>query len=229
MFRAVIFDFDGVIADSEYLHFKAFNLALEEYGVVISQEKYYSDYLGFSDADFLPAMTDVFSLDLSDVQRQELLARKARFFEELASEESSIFEGVAEFIYMLESNGIRMAICSGALGDEIELMLDGSGLRGSFEFIVSADDVSKGKPDPEGFLKALAGLSANSDSTIASEECVVIEDSHWGLEAGCAAGMRCVAVSNTYLREELEGAAAMVVERLDELRMSDLKRLCNEK
>lgn len=227
MLGAVIFDFDGVVADSEFLHFKAFNVALKKYGVCISREKYYGDYLGYSDADLLPVLICDCGLDLSVEAGADLLAEKIAVFDRIVRDESSIFAGVAEFVGMLRDSGIRMAICSGALRGEITVMLDGSGFDDAFEVIVSADDVKMGKPDPEGFLKALSGLNSNSENRIRANECVVVEDSHWGLEAAGAAGMRRVAVTNTYDADQLLPYAERVVDRLDELSLDDLKRLCD--
>jgi beta-phosphoglucomutase-like phosphatase (HAD superfamily) len=94
---------------------------------------------------------------------------------------------------------------------------------GSFEIIVAADHVSKGKPSPEGFLLALQQLNETDPGQILPGECVVIEDSRWGLEAAAAAGMHTIAVANTYPADQLEPLAQMVVSQLDELTMSDLQ------
>lgn len=228
MLRAVIFDFDGVVADSEPLHFKAFNLALERLGVCISKEKYYSDYLGFSDKDCVRAVDKDNALGMRSADFDDLIERKGVFFDELVNSESSIIDGVAEFVGMLKQNSIRIAICSGALRDEIKMMLSMSGFADAFEFIVAADDVDKGKPDPEGYLMALGKLNATGDDAqITADECIVVEDSHWGLEAAGAAKMRRIGVANTYPVDELESFCEMTTGNLGNLTIEDLRNLCS--
>ena len=127
---------------------------------------------------------------------------------------------------MLVKHNIRRAICSGALRSDIDLMLSGASFADAFEVIVSADDVQHGKPDPEGYCMALERLNHKNNTSIKPAECIVIEDSHWGLEAAAAAGMISVAVTNTYSRDALNHRAKKIVSNLSELRLNDLKMLC---
>jgi HAD superfamily hydrolase (TIGR01509 family) len=133
---------------------------------------------------------------------------------------------VHEFLQMLENNNIPMAICSGSLLVEIEVMLEESKLRHYFTEIISAEQVKKGKPNPEGFLLSLQKLNENSHPPIAANECIVIEDSHWGLQAGKAAGMHTIAVTNSYDAEQLS-LAEKIVSHLNELSINDLQQLCS--
>ena len=225
MFRAVIFDFDGVITDSEGLHLRAFNGSLEPFGVEISTKDYYEKYLGFSDFDCYKALIDDGLLKVEQSQIRDIVKRKSAIFEELTRTEDRTFEGVREFLKMFEQNEIPMAICSGALLAEIELMLDGANLRHFFKTIVSADHVENGKPDPEGYLLALERLNENCNPPLTADQCVVIEDSHWGIQAGNAAGMHTVAVTNSYDADQLTDAEK-VVTRLTDLSLDDLHQLC---
>ena len=225
MLKAVIFDFDGVICDSEPLHFQAFNDALAKDGVEIPISKYYQDYLGYTDFECIEAVNKDFSMGLDEKGLEDLARRKCEFFEELVRQKSSIIEGVAELLELLQTESVRMAICSGAIAYDVKIMLEGSGLADFFEFIVSADDVKKGKPDAEGYLLSLKKLNDTCDEKIAASDCVVIEDSHWGIEAAQKAGMPTVAVTNTYAADEFD-TANLVVERLDELTMEQLRNLC---
>ena len=226
MLRAVIFDFDGVIADSEPLHFKAFNLALDKHGVAIPKEKYYEDYLGFSDKDCVRVINRDFNLGMGLADYDDFIKRKGEFFDKLAISESSIIEGAAEMVNMLKQNSIRIAICSGALIAEIKMMLSMSGFSDAFEHIIAADDVEKGKPDPEGYLMALDKLNSNGEIKIRPDECLVVEDSHWGLEAAGAAKMRRIGVSNTYPEEALEPFCEMTASNLSDLTIEQLHDLC---
>lgn len=225
MVRAVIFDFDGVISDSEILHLEAFNEVLSKYRIEITREDYYREYLGLTDVDCFRALAEEGRLKVENHEIQNLVRDKNEIFEEKVRTDGRIIEGVLGFLDMLKGNNIRMAICSGALLAEIELILQQAGLGDMFEVIVSADQVTRGKPDPEGFVLALQRLNKGDGEGIPAEECVVIEDSHWGLEAAKRAGMHTIAVTNSYGAEQL-AMADRIVARLDELTMDDLEQLC---
>ena len=225
MLEAVIFDFDGVITDSEILHFRAFNQVLVRHGLELGKKEYYRHYLGLSDIDCFKTLIREGRLNLAEDHVPTLIQSKTRIFEELARTDGKIIEGVREFLNLLASEKVRIAICSGALRTEIELILEDANLRGFFEEIVSAEEVKRGKPYPDGFLLALKRLNANGVTPIAAGRCVVIEDSHWGLQAAKAAGMHTVAVTNTYEADELT-VADKVVARLDSLTIEDLQQLC---
>ena len=225
MLRAVIFDFDGVITDSESLHLRAFNQVLAQYDIEITEEVYYKEYLGFTDRDCFESVVDINKLELDSEQVENLIKQKNVIFDKLATNEATIFEGVPQFLQMLTDNKIRRAICSGALLADIQPILEKSQLGHFFEEIVSAEQIEKGKPDPEGFLLALKRLNEGSQNPVAADECVVIEDSHWGLEAAIAAGMHTVGITNTYDAGQLT-TAEKIIERFSELTIDDLKHLC---
>lgn len=226
MLKAVIFDFDGVIADSEALHYKALNAVFNRYGVDVPKDIHWQKYLGYSDRENIEAVNIDYSMGMDDAKIQKLIDEKKVVFDELVADGSIIIDGVAEFIQRLIDDGIRRAICSGALRSDITLMLAGTVFKNAFEVIVAADDVTHGKPDPEGYLMALDNLCKNGPSLIEASQCIVIEDSHWGLEAAAAAGMNPIAVTNTYPREELDGKAKKIVDRLDELTVDVLHDFC---
>ena len=225
MLKAVIFDFDGVITDSEVLHFRAFNAVLAQHGVELTTQEYYKSYLGFTDVDCFKFLIRQGRLEIEENEIAELVGRKTIIFEDLAKNEGQLIEGVRDFLAMLSKNDIPMAIYSGALLPEIEMTLEDASLRGHFETIVSAEQVKKGKPDPEGFLLALERLNANRSKPIQNEQCVVIEDGKWGLEAAKAAQMHTVGVTNSYDAGQL-GLAEKIIDHLGELSISDLQELC---
>jgi beta-phosphoglucomutase len=225
MLGAVIFDFDGVITDTEILHLHGFNRILERFNIEIPMREYYKEYLGFTDIDCFRAVSKKYGLGLNDNVIQELVQEKNHVFEEIAKNESKIIEGVFEFLAMLKRNHIPMAICSGALLVEIEMILEDANLRSYFDVVVSAEQVKKGKPDPEGFLLTLKRLNNKLQQSLKAEDCVAVEDSHWGLEAAEAAGMHTLAVTNSYDANELE-KAEKIVSKLSELSIEDLKELC---
>lgn len=225
MLRAVIFDFDGVITDSEILHLRSFNQVLAQYGVEISTRDYYKEYLGLSDLDCFKALIDKKVLQKPAKGIENLAEEKTEVFERLAKTEGRIIEGVRDFLQMLSRSKIPMAICSGALLTEIELVLEQARLRSFFEVIVSAEFVKKGKPSPEGFILTLRKLNRGRQNAILPNQCIVIEDSHWGLEAAKAAGMHSIAVTNSYDADQLT-LAEKIVTKLGELSIDDLQNLC---
>lgn len=225
MLKAVIFDFDGVITDSEILHLRAFNEVLSQYGVKMTTKNYYQTYLGLTDVDCYKLLIHQGLLKIEEQEIAGLVEQKNMIFEELAKKEGQLIDGVRDFLNKLERNKVPMGICSGALLTEIEMILEEAGLRHLFEVIVSAEQIKKGKPDPQGFLLTLEKLNANRKDPITSKQCVVIEDSHWGLEAAGAAGMHTVAVTNSYDAEQLS-MAEKIVGHLSELGIKELEQLC---
>lgn len=225
MLRVIIFDFDGVITDSEILHLRAFNRVLAQYGIEIPIKDYYKEYLGFTDLDCFKMLVEKGLLKRSEEQIKRLVKEKNEIFKQLATTEGNIMEGVRDFLDMLRQNGIRLAICSGAVMAEIELILRQANLRSYFEVIVAADHVREGKPSPEGFLLALQRLNENREEPILASQCVVIEDSHWGLKAGVAAKMHTVAITSSYDAEQLT-QGEKIVSKLSDLSIEDLRRLC---
>ena len=119
-----------------------------------------------------------------------------------------------------------MAICSGSLLAEIELILEANNLKSFFEAIVSADNVKRGKPYPDGFILTLQKLNEKRTSAIQPGQCIVIEDSRWGLEAAQKAAMHTIAVTNSYDAAQLK-TADKIVTKLTELTMDDLQQLCS--
>ena len=226
MIKAVIFDFDGVIADSEMIHFRAFNAALEKYGILLDLKKYWSEYLGFTDKEAYQQIKKDNNLDWDNEKIEWLIDEKAVFFDEIVAKEGVIIDGVMDFIAALKDYGMTMAICSGATGADIESVFRatqkraGINMREFFEVVITADDVKNGKPSPEGYTLTLKKLNTITNTDIKPSEVIVIEDSHWGIEAGKAAGMIVAAVTNSYKKEELTGEADIVVDNLRELKDS---------
>lgn len=225
MLKAVIFDFDGVIADTEGFHYEAFNEVLAAYNIELTEEEYYEKYLGYSDIDCFNAINEDYKLEWDDAEIEDMVEQKGDVFESFVRSGSGVMKGVPEFIEMLRKNGIVMAICSGATVRDIKAVLGSSDLLKNFTAIVTSEDVSSGKPDPEGYMLARKRLAAATGKEIASSECIVIEDSEWGLEAARAAGMHTIGVTNSYPVAAL-GLADKVVDNLSMLDMDTLRSIC---
>ncbi|MFL6273756.1 MAG: HAD family hydrolase [Blastocatellia bacterium] len=223
MLKAIIFDCDGVIADSEPLHLAALQHALSEEGITLTEEIYFREYLALDDRGCFTKAFHTHEKELTADKLRELIERKAARLEPVMRAHLRIFPGVAEFIRTAAAR-YPLAVASGALSHEINLILEFAGVRDCFVAVVSAEDVTRGKPDPEAFRKAHAALSARQASGIAAAECLVIEDSLHGVDAGKRAGMAVLAVTNSYPRERLQ-AADLVIDSFDGLALSDLERL----
>lgn len=211
MSRAVIFDFDGVIVNSEPIHFQGLNRALAPEGIDVSWEQYQERYLAFDDKTCFSAVFRDWGRELSFSKRTELIERKAGIVHQLMEGGESLFPGVMELIPRLATT-VPLAVNSGALRAEIELVLTGTGLRHHFTTIVSSEDVTRCKPDPEGYLLALQRLNEliNPHPWLQPGDCWVIEDSVQGVESAIRAGMKCLAVTNSYPADVLSRATRIV-------------------
>ena len=219
---AIIFDFDGVIADSEPLHFAGFRLTLAEIGISLTESDYYANYLGYDDRGCFIAALTAHQRPADPSVIAPLMQRKAQVYLESVKDHLVIFPGVREFVSEAVAT-YPLAIASGALRHEIEFILEQTGLRKAFLHITGAEDVSKGKPDPEPFLHALAALNRQRpNQTIAPDSCLVIEDSIPGLRGAKAAGMKVLAVANTHTIQDLHEAHA-VAQSLSQVRLSELR------
>ena len=205
MLKAIIFDFDGVIADTEPLHLKAFQLTLLEEGLELTGEEYAANYLAYDDKTFFKELFKDRNFDHNESTISEFINRKSKHFNNVLKGNILILEGVPDFISQL-SNLYPLAIGSGALRAEIIEILEYVGLRHHFDIIVSADDVENCKPDPEVYSKVLGHLNDSGSVQISAHECLVIEDSLSGIEAAHSAGMKCLAITNSYSTEDLSKA-----------------------
>jgi HAD superfamily hydrolase (TIGR01509 family) len=223
--RAIVFDFDGVIANSEPLHFRGYRDVLAAEGIALSERDYYAHYLGFDDVGAFEAIGARHGTSWSSQQIKDLVARKAVRLEELERDVSVLFPGAADAIRRAAA-ALPIAIASGARGDEIRRVLVREGLSACFTAIVAAEDTGVSKPAPDPYLRALALLAQAIGGALKASECVAIEDSHWGLESARSAGMRTVAVTNTYAADLLR--ADLTVTSLEDIDLDLLARLCSE-
>jgi HAD superfamily hydrolase (TIGR01509 family) len=221
--RAIVFDFDGVIANSEPLHFAAFRDVLAAEAIVLTEADYYARYLGYDDVGVFQAIDQVAGAwAAADIAR--LVARKAVRLEELERHVSVLFPGAADAIRRA-SAAVPIAIASGALGAEIRRVLERERLAGCFTAIVSAEDTPVSKPAPDPYRRAVSLLSQACGAPLAAAECVAVEDSRWGLESARAAGLRTVAVTTSYPAAALADAADLVIPSLESLDLAVLSRL----
>jgi beta-phosphoglucomutase-like phosphatase (HAD superfamily) len=226
MLHAIVFDFDGVLADSEPLHFEVFRQVLDEVGITLTPEDYYSKYLGYDDLGAFQAVLRDQGRPHDEASVAGLVAAKADRFPRLVDGRDVLFPGAAEAVRRFAAE-VPLAIASGALPHEIELILNGAKLRDAFQVVVGAGDTPRSKPAPDPYARAVELLQerglvpAGAD---AASQCVAIEDSHWGIQSAKAAGLSCIAVTTSYDAGEL-GAADLVVPAVHTLTLQQIAAL----
>ena len=225
MLRAVIFDFNGIIVDDEPIHFELFRRVLNEERITLTEEEYYARYLGFDDRGAFTAAYREHGQPLSQPKLDELIERKAAYYREDIKTKMRVFPGVESLIPNL-ARKLPLAIASGALRNEIEIILSSIGLFNEFRAIISAEDVGQGKPEPEIFFKALAQLNTflDGEPAISANECLVIEDSKEGVRGARRAGMKCLAVTNSH-PPELLAEADSILDSLEGVSLPQLQAM----
>lgn len=222
--EAVFFDFDGVIADSEPLHLRAYQKILAADGIELRKEDYYARYLGYDDVGLFQALASDRGIELTAARLDGWVEAKSHAIEQMLSSSAILFPGAADCVKMFAAE-VPLAVASGALQPEIEMVLNGAGLRQYFAAIASASDGVRGKPAPDLYLLAMAKI--RDRRMVKPAACIAIEDSHWGLEAARKAGLRCIAVTHTYPAAELR-TADLVVERLADLTLPAIEELLRD-
>jgi beta-phosphoglucomutase len=210
---AVIFDFNGVLVDDESVHCALFQEVLAQEGVTITERDYHERYMGYDDRGCFDAALKDAGQAADRARLDDLIARKARRYVEVAERGLRFFPSAAETLRAIAARW-PVAINSGALRPEIEYALRRIGCRDCVAAIVSAEDTDKCKPDPEGYRLAFEALRA-APRDLSPSACLVIEDSTAGIISAKGAGMHAVGVCTTYDADELrEAGADDVVEAL---------------
>jgi len=222
--RAIVFDFDGVIANSEPLHYLAFHDVLGQSGITFPEKEYYDRYLGYDDVGVFKAVAADRGLSWTIDRIAGLVQFKAAVIERLEQNTSILFPG-ADAAIRRAAALVPLGIASGALGAEIRRVLDREGLRSYFKAIVAAEDTPVSKPAADPYQRAVALLSEAVGAPLLPAECVAVEDSSWGLQSAKAAGLRTVAVAQTYDGATLE--ADLVISSIGELDVRVMERLCS--
>jgi beta-phosphoglucomutase len=226
--RAILFDFNGVLVDDEPIHLEMFQRVLGEEGISLAAEDYYRHYVGFDDRGCFAAALAAAGEAPSVPRLMRLIARKAAYYQERVHERGyPLFPGAAELVDRAAAAGLMLGVVSGALREEVEGALRQAGLAGRFKVLVTAEDVAAGKPDPEGYCRALEALNVLPplpERLVHPHQVLAVEDTPAGLEAAAGAGLLTLGVAHTYPRERLTGADA-VAANLDGLGIDRLERL----
>ena len=209
--KIIIFDFDGVILDSENSHFIAFNEGLKNLNINISEDEYYSKYISLDDRGVITNVVNDKNISVTNEEIDMIIKNKNDYFESRLIDNSKLFPGVEELIIQLSKNFV-LSIGSGANRSEIIKTLKNNNIYDYFEIIVSADEINNPKPNPETYNRVLDNI--NTDFNI--NEIIVIEDSPGGIEAAKSAGLKCIAITNTFDNEEL-GKADIIVSNYEDI------------
>lgn len=196
---AILFDFDGVIVDSESLHHRAYERALAPYGVDAIPLEIYADAFSNRGVGLEYCASRVPGLDVAELKRT-----KARVFREILESDARLLPGVKDTLRALAAKW-PLAVATGSEHAAAALVLERFGLDGFFRAVIAREDYARDKPAPDAFLRACEVLHALPAS------CLIVEDSYKGLCAASAAGIPCVVVPNDYTRSgDFTGAAAIL-------------------
>ncbi|HET7842062.1 MAG TPA: HAD family phosphatase [Terriglobia bacterium] len=224
MLRALIFDFDGVLVDSEPLIFKLTRqMALQE-GWTLSHEQYFRDYLALDDRGIIEHLYETHGRPLDLARRDELIQWKFHAYAEAIRDGLPAVPGAVEFVTNVAGQ-YPLAIASGSLRSEVEHLLVKIGLRDRFLLLVTAEDTDRCKPDPQIFVKAVAGLNRLPifrEQPLLASQCLAIEDAPAGVRAAQGAGMKCLAISHSRPPAEL-GHADFTVREFSEVHLDKIQ------
>lgn len=226
--RAVLFDFNGILVDDEPIHLEMFQRVLADEGIALTADSYYTHYLGLDDRGcFAKVLGDAGQVPTMP-RLMRLIARKASYYQErIRAGGYPFFPGAVELVGELAAAGRMLGVVSGALREEVEGAFRQAGLRDRFKVLVTAEDVNEGKPDPEGYLRALEALNSIPplpERLIHPHEVLAVEDSPAGLAAARDVGLVTLAVAHTYPADRLRGSDA-VAPSLAEMTLARLEQL----
>ncbi len=211
--KAVIWDMDGVVADTAPYHFKAWQQVFRKRGIEFTETDFRRNFGRRNDA----IIRDILGESLSQSELDAIVSEKEESFRYRVRHNIKPLPGAIELIKSLGEHGFSIALASSAPIENIQLVLEGLGIHNCFQAIVWGREVKEGKPSPQGFLLAAKKLG------VAPGNCIVIEDAVAGVTAAKRAGMRCLAVTNTHPRMSLM-EADLVVDTLEAVTVDDLEQ-----
>lgn len=197
--EAIVFDFDGVLTDSEPLHYETFKRVLARRGMQCSWDEYCSVYIGFDDREGFETCYAQHGLPLDPVTLRNCIREKADLFAALVTEtDIQPYPGVVDFIRDLRSLDLPLALCSGALRGDIIPILEKFGILDAFAVLSTAEDVTRSKPSPEPYRHAIRCLQDVTGKQISAENCVAFEDTKEGMASARGAGLKVIAVTHSH-------------------------------
>ena len=215
--KCIIFDMDGVLINSEPLHFEFESILFKSLGIIVS-EKLWHSFVGTNSRTMWTIVKNTFNLpqtisELLEAEHQGFL----RFLK--IQNPLTVINGVNGLLTRLKLNGYKMALASSSPREQISFILDSCNINEYFPVSISGDDVVKGKPDPEIFLKT-AELTG-----VKPENCLVIEDSSNGVNAAIQAGMKCIGYKNPDSGNQNLTSADLIIDSFDRLTVTSVEKL----
>jgi beta-phosphoglucomutase family hydrolase len=186
MIKAVIFDLDGVIAETEHIHIQAEKQAMLKYGVKVSEDELHQ-YTGTTTKQMFTELIRKYKLNTNF---DKIFKEKEEILFRLLEKDVRPTKGVIELLHKLKQMKLKLGIASSAHKRLIDYVLEKFEIRQLFDSVISAEDITHGKPNPEIFLMCAKTLNANP------VECLVVEDAKLGVEAAKTAGMKCLGYRN---------------------------------
>jgi beta-phosphoglucomutase len=222
MIRAVIFDLDGTLVETEPLHFAAFNEVLRSNGIEIGFDDYTARLIGLNDRDCFATVLRENRKDASDAHVVELIARKTVVYQAMVAQRDVLYPGAEKFVRDCAQR-FPLMIATGTLRAEAEAILRRAGIRELFLDVIAAEDVERGKPEPDGFIAALGriGYLLRQRDPVLADECLVVEDTQAGIEAAHRAGMKVLALCHMAPANDL-AAAEVVRASISDLELDDV-------
>ncbi len=203
---AVFFDCDGILVNTEPLHYRAFLTALAPYHITFPYTTYVERYIGFDDRDAFVALARDYGVSLGPDELEQLVTTKSEAVLKEARKGVESFPGVVPFVTTIARVGVPLGVVSGSLREEVTTFLEILALRDRFVVMVTAEDVERSKPDPESYEKACARMAEHLRKKVEPGRCVVFEDTPAGINAAKGAGLRVIGVAHSLGTHELADA-----------------------
>jgi beta-phosphoglucomutase len=231
MLKAVLFDFNGVIINDEKTHERLIEQLLLEENLRPNPTDFQRYCVGRSDRMALKDLLESRGRFVTETYLQDLINRKARaYFRELEQiEKLPTYPGLEDLIFKLQGLQCKLAVVSGALTAEIEVVLDRLNLRSLFSVIVAGDDITTSKPEPDGYLLGIERLKAAfPELNLQAQDCLAIEDTMAGLTAAKRAGISVVGIANTYPFHMMQRWANWAIDYFTDLELDRIQEQFNK-
>ncbi|MFS8119366.1 MAG: HAD family hydrolase [Microcoleus sp.] len=228
--KAVLFDFNGVMINDEAIHENIIDRLMLDENLQLKRGEFREICLGRSDRTYITELLKRRGRYLTETYLDRLLLGKTQAYQEKIDslETLPVYDGLAEFIDKIRVSGLKMAVVSGAMRSDIELVLNRSGLAANFELIVAGDDLAASKPEPDCYLLAVELLNQKYPGlNLQPIECLALEDTFAGIEAAKKAGMQVAGVTHTYPFHMIQRQANWTVDYFADLELDRVAQLCS--